>query len=164
MAKGNCIVVSANPRGVFMEGYVASGQTPYPGTIMQIDPTVDLINGRNTFKIYDRDADGDRPKGAIYVLRENYLLGKDKDTPYAPGDLCFLYAPLQGEELNVLVKNLSGTGTADDYVKGELMTIDDGTGMLIRTVGSPETEPFTLKESSTDTTANVLLWCEFSGY
>lgn len=166
MSRGNCIVVApgTEPKGRFMEGFIAAGETPYPGTIMQIDPTVALKSGRHTFKIYNRDADGDRPLGPLFVLREDYLRGRGMSDAYAAGDRCFLYAPLPGDELNVLVKNLSGTGTADDYAAGELMTVDDTTGKLIRTVGSPEIEPFVLLEGSTDTTADVHLWCMYTGY
>lgn len=162
--KNNVIQLTPDAKGRVLEGYIAAGETPKPGTIMQIDPTVALVGGRHTYKIYNRDADGNRPIGPIVVLTENFLQGKTYDDAYAAGDRCFLYAPVPGDELNVRVKNLSGTGTADDYAAGELMTVDDGTGFLIRTVGSPEIEPFVLLESSTDTTDDVPLWCMFTGY
>lgn len=162
MARGNTIIVSADPQGKFTEGYIAAGETPKPGTIMQIDPTVALKSGRHTYKIYNRDADGDRPAGAFWVLREDYLQGKLVTEAYAAGERCFLYCPLPGEELNLLYANISGT--ADDHVAGEIGMVDDGTGKIIVTTGSPETEVCVLLENITDPTADTLAWVQWSGH
>jgi hypothetical protein len=160
MARGNCIIVSANPRGVFMEGFIAAGQTPKPGTWMQVDPTVALKSGRHTFKIYAPGADGEHPLGALYILREDPM--RPITTAYAAGDRAFLYTPVAGEELNCLVKNL--TGTADDHAAGEKMMIDDSSGMLIATTGSPESEAAVLNETITDPTSDTLAWIYYTGY
>lgn len=160
--RGNEIIVSANPRGVFMEGYIATGETPKPGTILQRDPTIALRGGRHTYSIYNADADGGRPKGAIYILLPDHLQGLTADMTYAAGDRCFLYTPVAGEEFNLLLANISGT--ADDHAAGEIMIIDDTTGKLIATTGTPETESFQLLESVTDPTADQLVWCAYTGY
>lgn len=163
MAKGNKIVVSANPHSEsgHWEGIITSGETPKPGTIMQIDPTVALVGGRHTFKIYNRDADGDRPLGPIFILLEDFLQGKDATTAYAAGDRCFLYAPQAGEEFNCLISDVSGTA---DITKGTILMIDDGTGELIATTGSPENEPFVLLETVSSPTADQLAWVLYTGH
>lgn len=166
MAKGNEIIVSAQPRGHFTEGVIATSNTPYPGTIMQIDATVATVGGRHTYKIYDRDADGDRPVGAFYVLLPDHLRGKTATDAYAAGDRCFLYAPVSGDELNLLIADVvsgTGTGAAADHAAGEILMVDDGTGKMIATTGSPETEVAVLMETLNDLTSDTLGWCLWSG-
>jgi hypothetical protein len=162
MARGNCIVVSTDPKGRWSEGYIGTGLTPKPGTIMQIDHSVALKGGRHTFVLYNADADGGRPKGAIFVLRENYLLGRPPTEAYAAGDRAFFYTPAPSDELNLLVANLAGT--ADDHSAGEMLIIDDTTGLMIATTGTPETEVAQLNEDITDPTADTLAWCTWTGY
>lgn len=162
MARGNGIIVSANPRGMFDEGYIASGETPKPGTILQIKADTDLIGGRHTFQIYNADADGGRPKGPIFILLPDDNAGKLATTAYAAGDRCFVYTPLPGEEFNLLIADVAGTG--DDHTKGEMLIIDDTTGKMIATTGTPETEVAMLLETLTDPTADQLAWCRWTGY
>lgn len=162
MSRGNEIIVSANPRGAFKEGIIASGETPKPGTILQIQPATALVGGCFTYEIYNADADGGRPKGPLFILLPDALQGKTATDAYAAGDRCFLYTPIAGEEFNLLLANISGT--ADDHTKGEMLIIDDTTGKMIATTGSPETEPFMLLETITDPTADQLVWCIYTGY
>lgn len=162
MARGNGIIVTADPRGVFGEGVVAAGETFYPGMIVQRDPTVALAGGRPTYKIYNRDADGDQPLGSFWVVRHDYLQGKTVSDSIAAGTRCFVYSPVAGEELNLLIENLAGT--ADDHTAGEILMVNDGTGKLIATTGSPETEVAALLETITDPTADTLAWCEWTGH
>lgn len=161
MARGNGIIVSSEPKGKFTEGIIKTGETPKPGTILQIDPTVSLVGGRHTYKIYAPGADGEQPLGAFWVLLENSLLGKTATDAYAAGDRCFLYSPLPGDELNLIVLNISGT--ADDHALGEKLMVDTGTGKLIATTGTPETEVAVLLEAITDPTADTLAWVQWSG-
>lgn len=161
MARGNCIIVSANPRGVFNEGFIAAGETPKPGQILQIQAATALRGGRHTFEIYNADADGGRPKGPWYILREDSFRGRTVTDAYAAGDRCFLYTPLPGEELNLLVANIAGT--ADDHSVGEMLIVDDTTGKMIATTGSPETEVAQLLEAITDPVADTLAWCIWTG-
>jgi len=161
MARGKTIIVSADPKGEFMEGYITTAEKP--GTIVQIDPSVALKGGRHTYVVYNRDADGDQPKGAFWVLLEDRFRGDRTETSaYVAGDRCFLYAPQMGEELNLLVANLAGT--ADDHALGEILMVDDGTGMLVATTGSPETEVAVLLETITDPTADTLAWVQWTGH
>jgi hypothetical protein len=150
------------PQGKFMEGYIATGETPKPGTVMQVDPTVALKGGRHTYKAYAPGVDGENPLGSIWVLREDQFNGdRDETTAYAAGDRCFLYSPLPGEELNMLVENLAGTN--DDHAAGEKLMVNHGTGKLIITTGSPENEHFVLLETITDPTADTLAWVQYAG-
>lgn len=162
MARGNCVIVSSNPKGEFNEGYVATGETFYPGMVVQRDPTVALKGGRHTYKLYNRDADGDRPAGAFWVVTErfNTMVGKLITDSFAAGERVDLYSPRAGEELNLLVENIAGT--ADDHAAGELLMVNDGTGKLIATTGSPETEVAQLLETITDPTADTLAWCQWA--
>lgn len=161
MARGSEIIVTSDPQGRFDEGVIAAGQTPKPGTIMQKDISVALSGGRHTFKIYDRAADGNRPAGALWVLLADNLQGKAPTEAYAAGDRARFYSPQPGDELNLLMGDVSGTG--DDHVKGELMMVDDGTGELIAATGSPESTPFQLLESVTDPVADQLVWVSYGG-
>lgn len=163
MARGNDIIVSANPRGRFLEGKIASGETPKPGTVLQIQASAGLdSNGRFTFEIYNADADGGRPKGPLCILLPDYLQGKIATDAYAAGQACQVYVPVPGEEFNLLILNISGT--ADDHAFGEMLIIDDTTGKLIATTGSPESEPFMLLEAITDPTADTLAHVIYTGY
>lgn len=162
MARGsNQIIVSSEPAGKFQEGFVKSGETFYPGMIVQKDPSVVLRQGRHTYKIYNRDADGDNPAGPHWVVLPDYLRGGLVTDSFAAGERCFLYAPLPGDELNLLVKNIAGTG--DDHAVGEILMVDDDTGKLVATTGSPEREVCQLLEAITDPTADTLAWVEWGG-
>ena len=160
--KGNEIMVSSEPRGRFVEGIIGSGLTPKPGTIMQIDYTVALKGGRWTWKLYDRAADGDRPKGPLIILLESHLKGGTYADAYAAGDRAFGFIPLDGDEFNMLIGDVAGTG--DDHSIGEILMVDDGTGKLVATTGTPQSEPFTLQEGPiTDPTADTLAWVVYTG-
>lgn len=162
MARGNGIIVNAEPKGKFEWGYIASGETPKPGTILQRQVATALKHGNHTFEIYNADADGGRPKGGgYYVLLEDGLQGKTVDDAYAAGDFAPLYCPQEGDQLNLLLLNIAGT--ADDHTKGEVLIVDDTTGKLIATTGSPENEVAVLLETVTDPVADTLAWCEWTG-
>lgn len=163
MARGNGIIVSSMPRGVFLEGTIAAGETPKPGTVVQIQDSAGMdASGNFTYEIYNADADGGRPKGPIFILLPDDLQGRLATEAYAAGEHCFVYCPIAGEEYNMLIQNLSGT--ADDHAFGEMLIIDDSTGLLIATTGSPETEPFKLLEAITDPTADTLALVMYTGY
>lgn len=165
MSRRNKILLEVDPKGKFTEGIVATGQTLSPGMIVQKDLSQDMQNGRHAYKVFTRDADGDRPKGAHWVVLGDYLQGDnevDISVTYAAGERCFLYAPLPGDELNLLYKNVSGT--ADDVASGDLFIVDTGTGKVIVTTGSPECEVAMALEAVTDPTADQLVWSEWTGH
>lgn len=163
MAKGNEIVVSANPKGYFQEGFINAGETPKPGTIMQIDPTQSTVSGRFVWKTYNRDADGDRPLGPMAVLDIDHLQGKTATDAYAAGDRCFLYIPLPGDELNLLWADADTGTSTNDLSAGTIGIVDDGTGKMIATTGSPETEVAVLLEAISNLSSDTLGWSMWSG-
>lgn len=160
MPRGNRIVVNPDAKGAYEWGHVATGQKP--GTIMQVDPSVALKAGKSTWVPYNRDADGDRPKGPFAVVVEDLYRGQDADTVWPDNELCKMYIPQPGDELNLLFKNV--TGTADDVAVGTIMMVDDDTGKVIPTTGSPETEVAVALEAITDPTADQLIWVRWSGH
>lgn len=160
MARGNKIVIAVEAKGVYHEGFIGASITPKPGTIMVIDPSVALKGGRHTWKLFD-GADGEHPAGPFIVLREDELQGRTTETAYAAGDRAFGYTPPPGEEINLRLKDISGTG--DDHALGEKLMVDGGTGLMIATTGSPECEPAMLLEVVTDPTTDTLAWCIWSG-
>jgi len=160
MAQGNEILISAVPNGRFLEGLIDG--TPKPGTVMQVKAATEPVSGRHTWEVYNRDADGDRPQGPIAVLLPDQLQGKLATDAYVTGTRGFLYAPIAGDEVNMLLADVAGTG--DDHAIGELLIVDDGTGLLIATTGTPESEPFVVMETITDPTTDTLVHCMFTGY
>jgi hypothetical protein len=163
MARGNRIVITSPPSGIHSEGLVKTGQTFFPGMVVVRDPTIALVNGRHTYKIFNETADGDHPTGGFWVVTEGLLglIGKTTSDSYAAGERCSLYSPKTGEELNLLVLNLAGT--ADDHAIGEKMMLDTGTSKLIVTTGTPELEIAQLLEAIVDPTADTLAWCQWGG-
>ena len=159
MAKGNSIIVSAQPRGVFDEGYVSG--TPKPGTIMERTPgTAEDGTGRFEYRVFQPGTDGERR--TIYVLLEDRLQGKLATEAYVTGDRCRVYCPAMGEDLNVLKGDVAGTG--DDFTVGQMLIVDTGTGKVIGTTGSPESEPFQCNEAITDPTTDQLVWVTYTGH
>lgn len=159
MAKGNEIIVSANPRGVFLEGTISGALKP--GTVVQIDVSEGIDDrGNFTWEAYNTSADGEQRM--IAVLLPDTLRGKLATEAYTDGDHCFVYIPAAGEQLNMLIGDVAGT--ADDHAFGELLIVDDGTGELVATTGTPESEPFMLLEAITDPTADTLAHCIYTGY
>lgn len=148
--------------GPKLEGYIGADLTPKPGTVMQVDHSVALRGGRHTWVLYNADADGGRPKGPFILLTEDRLQGRTAETAYAAGERCFGYVPRAGDELNLRVANL--VGTADDHAAGEMLIVDDTTGLFIATTGSPETEVAQLNEAITDPTADTLAWSTWTGH
>lgn len=162
MAWGNKIVVTTPPKGVFNEGIVSG--TPKPGTVMEIVAATEPQSGRHTWQVYQPGTDGEqRP---VAVLVEQALLGGISTTEYADGDRCHLYFPLPGEELNVLAKNLGGTatGSGDSFAIGDMLILDSGTGKVIATTGSPESEPFQVLETVAEITEDTLIHVMYTGY
>lgn len=161
MARGNSILLSVQPRGVFHEGPVDG--TPKPGTVMQIKAGTAMDDsGRFTWTAFNRDADGNHPGGPLGILLEDRLQGKLMTQAYAAGDRCRVYVPVAGEEFNMIKGNEAGT--ADDVAVGSILMVNDGDGLLIHTTGSPESEPFLALEVVNDPTADQLIHCIFSGF
>jgi hypothetical protein len=73
-----------------------------------------------------------------------------------------MYFPTDGDELNLLFGNASGT--ADDIPLGTILMVDHGTGKVVATTGTPETEVAVALEAIVDPTADQLLWVRWSGH
>lgn len=160
MARGNNIIVTSDPKGRFEEGPILTAEKP--GTICERLPSTALVGGRFTYRVYQPGTDGEQPKGAFWVLLADWMQGKSATDAYAAGDRGFFYSPEPGDELNLLLANIAGT--ADDHAIGEMLMVDTGTGKLIATTGSPETEVAQLQETVTDPTADQLVWVQWTGH
>jgi hypothetical protein len=158
MARGQRIVVCADPKGMYEWGYLATAE--YPGTVFQRDASVALKGGKHTYKVYQPGADGENPLGGYWVLVEDLYTARTTTTQYAAGEFAKFYSPRMGEELNLLVANLAGT--ADDHALNEKMMLDTGTGKLVVTTGTPENEVAQLLEAITDPTADTLAWVQWA--
>lgn len=166
MAKGNRIIVTPCPRGRFEE-IIVSG-TPKPGTCMYPTNTAEVAGVRTmepagTTGGLGMGADGDMIPVAVLLCFLDHAAcppGRTADDAYVTLERGAVYYPEEGEELNVLFQN--NTGTADDVTLGMKMIIDDGTGKIIPTAGSPKSEPFVAREAYTDPTADRLLHVVFT--
>jgi len=171
MARGNRIIVSANPKGHFQEVIVDG--TPKPGTIMTVKPgTTPDGNGTPEYEAAGASAglmaaDGDRIPIAVLLSGADGEAacppGRTATDAYVDGDRATVYFPIAGETLNVLFGNQAGTG--DDLAAGTTkMIVDDGTGKLLPTASTPESEPFIALENYTDPAADKLVHALFTGY
>lgn len=169
MAKGNEIIVTANPKGHFEECTVSG--TPKPGTVMELKTGVSSVGGRWTYEPAGTTANVSTSQGMaadgnrlpIAVLCPDSLQGKLATDAYASGDRGFLYYPIMGEELNMILLDESGTGDTQDFIPGSKLIVDDGTGKLIQSASTPEAEPFICLETVTDLAADYLAWCKYTG-
>lgn len=152
------IVASVEPRGRFIEGIIEG--TPKPGTVMQIKAATEPVNGRLTYQVYNKAADGAR--GQIAVLCEDRLQGKTVSDAYVTGTRGLLYFPVPGDELNMLLDD-DGIGTSDDFAIGDSFMVDDGTGKLVAANGTAESEPFVLLETVAGLSADTLALCQYTG-
>jgi len=152
--RGSVIVAQADPKGRWEEGLIDG--TPKPGVVVEMKPATAMNNGRMTWQVFSR-ADGSL--GPMCVLREDDLQGKTYNDAYVSGTRCFLYWPLVGEELNMRVLDIAGTG--DDIAIGDTFGVDQGTGKLVK--GSLTNECFQAMEAVTDPTADTMLLVKFLG-
>lgn len=161
------IVLAPQPRGVFREVIVIG--TPKPGQCMTPVPGQTAVDDTGTLQyepagttaatsglVDAMAADGDRIP--ICVLVEDALQGFPVGTAYVSGKRGRVYTPALGEDLNVMLQNQSGT--ADDIGIGTTLIVDDGTGKVLKSTGSPKAEPFMSKQVVTDPTADQLIWVE----
>lgn len=169
MAKGNRIIITAHPRGVYEEIIVVG--TPKPGVVMNKVGATTAIGGRYSYEpagttaasgSKGMSADGDRIPINVLLSSADHVAcppGRDATTAYVTGDRGAIYWPANGEELNMLYQNASGT--ADDLTVGDKLIVDDGTGKLLVSTGSPEDEPFESCEAVVDPTADQLVWVRY---
>lgn len=174
MARGNCVLITPEPKGRFDEGTIIG--TPKPGVCVTLKPGTTFTNGGRpefepagaTATIY-MGADGDRIP--IGVLLDSASPGgmasgpyRDYNTAFASGDRCAVYYPVPGDELNMWLQDNTGTGALEDFTVGVKLIVDDGTGKLLQTTGTPEAEAFQCNELKTDLAADYFCHVTFTGY
>lgn len=158
----NAIVVSADPKGHFIEGIIEG--TPKPGTAMMVKAATEPDDGgRLTYVVWNGAADGERDE--VIILCEDSLQGKGTTDAYVSGDRGFMYIPVAGDEVQVLLANITGTGsgTDDAWAIGDKLIVNDGDGLFIKTTGSPESEPFKVLETVATITADTLALVRATG-
>ena len=102
--------------------------------------------------------------GLVAILLPDGLRGQIATTAYVAGERCFMYCPVAGEEMNVLLQDVAGT--ADDFVVGDRLIVDDSTGKFLATTGTAadKSEPFVVLQAVTDPTADTLVRAIYTGY
>ncbi len=153
MAKGNKIVIAAEPHGHF-EDVIVDGAL-YPGMCVEMTPATEPVNGRFHYRVATPGTDG--YPSEVCVLCEDELQGVADTVAYTDGRYGRVYYPLPGEEINVLVKDLVGTG--DTHAIGDLFEIENASGLAIASTAAAvgAKAPFKLMETSAALTANKLL-------
>lgn len=156
---GNKILVNDDAKGR-RQSCVISG-TPKPGTHMEIVPsTAPNGSGLHTYRACSR-ADG--TTGPLIVLLEDDEQGKTYADAYVSGTVGKLYWPVQGDELNLRMRDQPGTGTSGIDNVGDQLSIDGASGML-QAGGSATQKPYWLLEDLTqDQSADSLVWVQCLG-
>lgn len=150
--KNNTIVLSNEPRGRFLEGIVAG--TPSPGHLGQIKAAVEPVSGRHTWELAAPGADG--ADLLVAVWREDEMQGKMYSSAYVAGTRGFLYVPISGEELNVRVGEVAGTGNT--YAIGDKLMANTSGGYLIpHTGGAANRALFVVMETITQQSGQSLV-------
>lgn len=153
------IVVNPDPQGRFLDAYING--TPKPGTFMQIKAAVEPVGGLFQWTAYASGTNGNRSAGPLGILLPDTLQGMTVDGTYVTGALGKIYIPLPGDDLLCLVKNAAGT---DTFAIGDLMMIENATGLLLATTGSPQSTPIIIGETvaATAWAADTLVYCWFN--
>lgn len=154
--KGSKIIVSGDPRGVWLEGTIFG--TPKPGICVTIRATA-LVGDEPVFEPYNVASDG--KASVVGILLEDSGQGRTYNDAYVTGTKCQVYFPLMGEQFNIWFQNQSGT--ADDVAIGDLFMLDDGTGQLLAN-SSGDMVPFVAMETLTDPTADKLIRVMYTGH
>ena len=164
--KGTRILIASPTRGVYED--VIVGDTSKPGTVMEMKPATEPIGNLFTYRAYGTQAasggnfvsnDGDRK--AIAVLLEKDDEAKIYSDAYVANDRGRVYFPATGEELNMLVANIAGTG--DAFAIGDELMVNDGDGKLIACDSDAEAHPFTVRETVAALAADAWVRCRFNG-
>jgi hypothetical protein len=158
--KGNKIIVTDDPRGVYLAGVI--GPAALPGSIMEVDPTVAVdVQGRKTWRYAQPGADGGATLVAILI--EDAEQGKTALNAYVAGTFGRLYVPLPGEDMNVLLVDATGTGTSDTYPVGGYLEVKNNTGRFCASYGSPVSTPFRTMEDMPQPDVAALVWSQATG-
>lgn len=154
--RGSKIIVTADPRGRRDEGTITD--TSKPGTLMEKVPATAATQGRFSYRARSST---EGAKSPICVLLENWVLGKIYSDAYAANERCFLYWPNAGDELNLILGDVSGTGDAAIAI-GDLFGVHT-TGKIKRN-NSYGALPFESNEAvAAGLAADYLLWVTYRG-
>lgn len=123
--KGTEILLTTNPAGRFEEVVIYG--TPKPGTCLEIKAAA-LDNGRPTMQAVTRASGA---IGSICVLLPDSLQGQKYSDAYVSGARGLVYYPVAGEELNMIIADVAGTGSAEDNAIGDLFGVQTNTGKLL---------------------------------
>ena len=150
-ARNNVIILTADPKGTFLEGVISG--TPKPGTMVEMVPSTGAFfsGGRHQYRAATPGSNGKR--GLVAILLPDMLQGKLITDAYVDGTRCFIYCPIAGEELNILLADVAGTG--DDHTVGERLMVQNGTGKFLVVTGTVH-EAFQLLSASSNVTADAL--------
>lgn len=157
MSRGNKIIVTADPKGRFVEGTI--GDTSKPGACMQLQispPQTANQVGRFTYVAAAPGTDGKQIEHLI--LLEDSPQGKTISDAYVSGTRCRMYIPLAGEEINILLGEVAGTGNS--YAIGDQVILDADGGIYVPYTGSPQETAFQVMEVVTQVSGSNLTWCE----
>ncbi len=152
------IILSSNPKGVFLEGTVLG--TPVPGVNMQIVAAVAPVGGRHQWQVA-APSGGDGKPCLIAILLEDDLQGKTITDAYVSLTRCRMYCPVAGEEL--LIKVGEGGGTSNTLAIGDLLMSDAEDGIFIPNSSGVST-PFIVLETETQVADGTLVWCLYTGH
>ena len=156
MDRYGVIIVSSNPLGRFDECIFDASVKP--GQCVTLKADTEPVAGKFTYEPYNRAGSGDR--APVAVVLENELMGKGVDQAWNEGEQGRIYFPAEGEFLQMLAKNVAGTG--DAFAIGDQFMIEDGTGKLVAATGS-DSEPFECLETQAGITEDTLILCKYTG-
>ena len=151
MSFGTRIIASAEPKGMYLEGIVSGALLP--GIMVQMKVSAGLTGGEPTWEAYNPNATGD-PR-LVAILLEDQLQGGLITTAYTTGTKCFVYCPLPGEQINICVKDVAGTG--DIHTFGDRVVGEAGSGKFLVQSTSANAAQFQLMETIAAPTADVWL-------
>lgn len=156
--KGSDILLSTNPRG-FFEEVIISG-TPLPGTFMEIVPSTEPVGGRFTYRNVTR---GNGVKGPVAILLSDTKQGKTATDAYVSGTRGVIYWPVAGEEMNALLSESAGTGTAGETNIGDLLAIQKDSGQLMAGGALGSTPFYLMEHGGVDGLTDTLKWVKYLG-
>lgn len=161
---GASIFVTAMQVNHRMEG-VAGVAGILPGMMLEIipntNPSPSLVGYGNQFPTtrpsFRPRSQVNGAAGQIIVAVEDAYQGFLTSQAYAVNTRMFAYAPIVGEEMNVLVAD--GPGTSDPITQGDLFSVTSFGELYHVTVGGATSIPWQAMETLPAISAPTLCWC-----
>src|SRR4051794_4005646 len=94
-ASAGTIVLKGNAKGHHEEGVLST----------TISPGMHCTLGTNGQYAKSPETSAELVKKGVFIVKEDQLQGKTINDAYAVGDLVFLYKPISGDHLNLLIKS-----------------------------------------------------------